>query len=237
MCGRSSLTKVEKEIEARFKATFYSDELARYNPLPNFNVAPTHMHPVITSDDTTHIHLYRWGLIPFWAKDVNIGSKLINARAETLQDKTAFRQSLATKRCIVPLDGFYEWKTNGKQKTPYRIIAKDQDIFSVAGLWDSWQNTNGDTIHSFTIITIAPNTLMKEIHDRMPAMLLKENENLWLDNEIKPKDALQLLLPYPSDQMEAYPVSDKVNSVKANDKSLIERVIPKPTIIQTSLFD
>ena len=237
MCGRSSLTKVEKEIEARFKATFYSDELARYNPLPNFNVAPTHMHPVITSDDTKHIHLYRWGLIPFWAKDVNIGSKLINARAETLQDKTAFRQSLATKRCIVPLDGFYEWKTNGKQKTPYRIIAKDQDIFSVAGLWDSWQNTNGDTIHSFTIITIAPNTLMKEIHDRMPAMLLKENENLWLDNEIKPKDALQLLLPYPSDQMEAYPVSDKVNSVKANDKSLIERVIPKPTIIQTSLFD
>ncbi len=237
MCGRSSLTKVEKEIEARFKATFYSDELVRYNPLPNFNVAPTHMHPVITSDDTTQIHLYRWGLIPFWAKDVNIGSKLINARAETLQDKTAFRQSLATKRCIVPLDGFYEWKTNGKQKTPYRIIAKDQDIFSVAGLWDSWQNTNGDTIHSFTIITIAPNTLMKEIHDRMPAMLLKENENLWLDNEIKPKDALQLLLPYPSDQMEAYPVSDKVNSVKANDKSLIERVIPKPTIIQTSLFD
>ena len=237
MCGRSSLTKVEKEIEARFKATFYSDELARYNPLPNFNVAPTHMHPVITSDDTTHIHLYRWGLIPFWAKDVNIGSKLINARAETLQDKTAFRQSLATKRCIVPLDGFYEWKTNGKQKTPYRIIAKDQDIFSVAGLWDSWQNTKGDTIHSFTIITIAPNTLMKEIHDRMPAMLLKENENLWLDNEIKPKDALQLLIPYPSDQMEAYPVSDKVNSVKANDKSLIERIIPKPTMIQTTLFD
>jgi len=237
MCGRSSLTKVEKEIEARFKATFYSEELERYNPLPNFNVAPTHMHPVIISDDRTHIHLYRWGLIPFWAKDVNIGSKLINARAETLMDKTAFRKSLASKRCIVPLDGFYEWKTIGKQKTPYRIIAKDQDIFSVAGLWDSWQNTNGDIIHSFTIITIAPNTLMKEIHDRMPAMLLKENENVWLDNDLKGTDALQLLLPYPSDQMEAYPVSDKVNSVKANDKSLIERVIPKPTIIQTSLFD
>jgi putative SOS response-associated peptidase YedK len=237
MCGRSSLTKVEKEIEARFKATFYSEELERYNPLPNFNVAPTHMHPVITSDDRTHIHLYRWGLIPFWAKDVNIGSKLINARAETLMDKTAFRQSLASRRCIVPLDGFYEWKTNGKQKTPYRIIAKDQDIFSVAGLWDSWQNTNGDTIHSFTIITIAPNTLMKEIHDRMPAMLLKENENVWLDNDLKATDALQLLLPYPSDQMEAYPVSDKVNSVKVNDKSLIERVIPKQIIIQTSLFD
>lgn len=237
MCGRSSLTKVEKEIEARFKATFYSDELARYNPLPNYNVAPTHMHPVIISDDTSHIHLYRWGLIPFWAKDVNIGSKLINARAETLMDKTAFRQSLATKRCIVPLDGFYEWKTSGKQKFPYRIIAKDQEIFSAAGLWDSWKNTNGDIIHSFTIITIAPNKLMKEIHDRMPAMLLKENEATWLDNDINAKDALQLLLPYPADQMEAYPVSDKVNSVKANDKSLIERIIPKPIIVQTSLFD
>ena len=236
MCGRSSLTKVKKEIEARFKATFYSDELTRFNPLPNFNVAPTHMHPVITSDDVAHIHLYRWGLIPFWAKDVKIGSKLINARAETLLDKTAFRQSLSTKRCLVPLDGFYEWKINGKQKSPYRIIAKDQEIFSVAGLWDSWQNTNGDIIHSFTIITIAPNNLMKEIHDRMPAMLMKENESLWLDNDVKAKDALQLLLPYPSEQMEAYPVSDKVNSVKANDKSLIERIVPKPIVTQMSLF-
>ena len=107
MCGRSSLTKTEKEIEARFNATFYSDELERYNPLPNFNVAPTQRMPVITSDDAKHIRIFKWGLIPSWAKDKNIGSKLINARVETLQEKTMFKSLLQSKRCIIPLDGFY----------------------------------------------------------------------------------------------------------------------------------
>ncbi len=225
MCGRSSLTKTEKEIEARFHATFYSEELERYNPLPNYNVAPTQRHPVITSRDLSHLQLFRWGLIPFWAKDKGIGSKMINARVETLLEKPVFKPLLARNRCIVPLDGFYEWKKEGSKKIPYRIIAKDQDIFSVAGLWDVWKDVEtGELLNSFTIITRAPNTLMEKIHDRMPAMLLPEHEKLWIDPEITATDALQLLIPYPSENMEAYAVSTRVNSVRENDAALIERI-------------
>jgi len=237
MCGRSSLTKVEKEIEARFHATFYTEELVKYNPLPNYNVAPTHMVPVITSAEPDHLHIYRWGLIPFWAKDKAIGAKMINARVETLMDKSAFKKLLASQRCIVPMDGFYEWKTRGKLKTPFRIITTDQDIFSVAGLWDIWHVPDtGETICSFTIITTPPNRLMEKIHDRMPAILLPENEKYWLDNEIKPVEALQMIIPYPAENMDAYEVSAKVNNVRVNDPTLILPVESSPEAIQTSLF-
>lgn len=237
MCGRSSLTKIEKEIEARFHATFYSEELERYNPLPNFNVAPTHMVPVITNAEPDHLHIFRWGLIPFWAKDKSIGAKMINARVETLMEKAAFKNLLASKRCIVPMDGFYEWKTTGKIKTPLRIVTTDQDIFAVAGLWDIWHTPDtGEIIHSFTIITAPPNSLMVKIHDRMPAILLPENEKHWLDVEIKPEEALQMIIPYPAENMNAYEVSSKVNNVRTNEPDLILPVKPTPEAIQTSLF-
>ncbi|MBL0027307.1 MAG: SOS response-associated peptidase [Saprospiraceae bacterium] len=237
MCGRSSLTKTEKEIEARFHATFYSEELERYNPLPNFNVAPTQIHPVITSLEPDHIHLYRWGLIPFWAKDKNIGAKMINARIETLLEKSAFKSLLSSKRCLVPLDGFYEWKTEGKIKTPFRITTKDQDIFSAAGLWDRWSMPDtGEIMHSFTIITQPPNELMAEIHDRMPSILSNENERLWLDSELNAGDAIQLLVPYPAENMIAYEVSKNVNNVRFNDPSLIEPLKYNPSFIQTRIF-
>lgn len=237
MCGRSSLTKIEKEIEARFHATFYSEELERYNPLPNFNVAPTHMVPVITNAEPDHLHIYRWGLIPFWAKDKSIGAKMINARVETLMEKTAYKNLLASRRCIVPMDGFYEWKTSGKIKTPFRIVTTDQDIFSVAGLWDIWHvPETGEIIRSFTVITTAPNRMMEKIHDRMPAILLPENEKLWLDKEIKADEAVQLIIPYPAEYMNAYEVSEKVNNVRANDPSLILPVNSSSKVTQTSLF-
>jgi putative SOS response-associated peptidase YedK len=237
MCSRSSLTKTEKEIEARFKATFYSDELERYNPLPNYNVAPTHFHPVIQMEDSGHLHLLRWGLIPSWAKDKSIGSKMINARSETLIEKGAFNRLLATKRCIIPLDGFYEWKRLGKDKIPYRIITTNQEIFSVAGLWDTWLDpVSSEKVHSFTIITIAANELMKAVHDRMPAILTPNNEIHWLSSEIPTKDALALMTPYPSEDMKLYEVSDQVNSVKSNDPSLILPHTSPPKPIQTSLF-
>jgi len=237
MCGRSSLTKVEKEIEAHFHATFYSEELERYNPLPNYNIAPTQMVPVITSTDTQHLHIYRWGLIPFWAKDKSIGAKMINARVESLSEKAAFKKLLTSRRCIVPMDGFYEWKTDGKIKTPFRIVTTDQEIFSVAGLWDIWiVPDTGEIISSFTVITIHPNEMMAKIHDRMPAILLPENEKLWLDPDLKSSDAMQLLIPYPSEYMNAYEVSAKVNNVRTNDPSLILPVDATVSARQTSLF-
>lgn len=222
MCGRSSLTKTEKEIEERFNATFYSDELERYNPLPSFNVAPTQMLPVITQDEPDRIHLFRWGLIPFWAKDKSIGSKMINARVETLLEKPSFRNLVSRHRCIIPLDGFYEWKKQDQSKIPYRIITTDNDIFAAAGLWDRWIDIEQNKeVFTFTIITTPPNALMQPIHDRMPAILLRQDEAHWLDAEVQAKDAVELLHAYPAEHMRAYRVSAMVNNVRINTPDLI----------------
>jgi len=223
MCGRSSLTKTEKELEERFQATFYTEDLERYNPLPNFNVAPTHVLPVITNQDPKHFRPMRWGLIPFWAKDPKVGYKMINARIETVEEKT-FKNALEKRRCLVPFDGFYEWKTVGKKKKPYRITIQNGKLFTIAGLWETWKAPNGEKIESFTLITQPANKMMSSIHDRMPAILLPEQEKLWIDPTLSTKEALQLIIPYPDEEMEAYPVSDRVGKVSENDAGLIERV-------------
>ena len=222
MCGRSSLTVTEKELEKRFNATFYSDDLERYNPLPNFNVAPTHMHPVMTNLDQDHLQFFRWGLIPFWAKDKKVGYKMINARKETLLEKSTFKNAVNKKRCIVPFDGFYEWKKTEDGKQPYRIVTTDTEIFSVAGLWERWKSPEHEDIYSFTLITQEPNELMADIHNRMPAILRPDQERDWLDMNIPSEDAIQMLQPYPSELMNAYPVAKRVGNVRENDEELIQ---------------
>lgn len=237
MCGRSSLTKTQKEIEIRFKANFYSEELERYNPLPNFNIAPTHYVPVILSDNAAAIRLLRWGLIPFWAANKSIGSKMINARAETLMDKPAFKNLLQSQRCLVPMDGFYEWRREGNKKLPYRIISSHQEIFSVCGLWDKWNDkTTGENIHSYTIITVAANEKMSYLHNRMPVLLNPEIEKLWLDESLGVKDLLQLLKPCKNHEIEYYRVSEQVNNVKENNPDLIKPFNEKTSGIQGTLF-
>lgn len=221
MCGRSSLTKTEKELEERFHSTFYSEDLERYNPLPNFNVAPTHIHPVITNKDPDHFQPLRWGLIPYWAKDIKIGYTMINARVETLQEKSSFRDALQKRRCLVPFDGFYEWKKEGKLKIPYRIITTNTDIFAIAGLWERWKSPTGEWILSFALITQPPNATMAGIHDRMPAILLPEEERLWLEPGLSESEALKLIRPYPDQYTKAYRVSSRVNKVTENDPSLV----------------
>ncbi|MEE9439703.1 MAG: SOS response-associated peptidase [Saprospiraceae bacterium] len=221
MCGRSSLTKNEKEIEARFNASFYSDELERYNPLPNYNVAPTHMMPVITNQEPDKINIFKWGLVPFWAKNSKIGFKMINARIETIADKPAFRNALKQRRCLVPMDGFYEWKKNGKTKTPYRIVLPQTPIFSVAGLWETWGDIHGNKIHSYTIITQPANEIMSDIHDRMPAILSPDQEKLWIDNDLSPSEALKTIYSYPSELMKSYKVDQRVGKVSENDAKLL----------------
>jgi putative SOS response-associated peptidase YedK len=213
MCGRSSLTKTEKELEDRFNSTFYSEDLERYNPLPNFNVAPSHMHPVITNQDQNHINYFRWGLIPFWAKDAKIGYKMINARIETIMEKSTFKRPMEKRRCLVPFDGFYEWKKTKKGKIPYRIITTNQEIFTIAGLWEKWKDPQQGEVFSFTLITQPPNEKLKDIHDRMPAILLPEQEKLWLDEEIPATELLDMIKPYPDDMIKAYTVSTRVNKV------------------------
>lgn len=226
MCGRSSLNKTEKELEERFNAHFYSEDLERYNPLPNFNVAPSHVMPVLTNQDTSHFLPLRWGLIPFWAKDEKIGYKMINARLETILEKPAFRQAVEKRRCLVPFDGFFEWKKLGTRKIPYRITTTNTPIFSVAGIWEKWKSLNGTQILSFSLITREANRFMATIHDRMPAILLPENEQLWIKEDVLTKDALSLLQPYPDEYMNAYKVSPRVNNARNNDPELLSPADP-----------
>ncbi len=225
MCGRYTLAVQLDLIADRFllkrvdaKETF------------RFNIAPTQLAPVIHQTDTGRtLTMMRWGLIPFWAKDESIGNKLINARAETLAEKPSFKRSLERKRCIVPADGFYEWKKSkdGKTKTPMRIVVGQGDLFGFAGLWDRWKSPNGESVESYTIITTEPNKFVSPIHNRMPVILSKDIEDQWLDPEItKPELLTPLLVPYKG-EMKAYEVSKSVNSPSNDSPSLIEPIAPE----------
>jgi len=222
MCGRSSLNKTEKELEKRFQASFYSDGLKQYNPLPNFNVAPSHMMPVITNLDQNHFQAMRWGLIPSWAKDMKVGYKMINARKETLLEKNSFKSAVEKRRCLIPADGFYEWQKTEKGKQAFHISLIGQKLFAMAGLWDKWISPDGIEIYSYTVITQEPNALMKDIHDRMPAILTPEQESLWLSDDLSPQQLLDSITPYDDNNMTAKKVSSRVNSVRNNDKRLLD---------------
>ena len=236
MCGRSSLAKTEEELKRRFNAIFYSEDVDSYNALPNYNVAPSHIMPIITQSDREHFQPMRWGFIPSWAKDEKIGFKMINARIETLLEKNTFKKAASNRRCLVPADGFYEWKRNGKNKQPYRIEKKDSSIFCYAGLWSKWVSPHGEEICSFTVITQPPNELMKDIHDRMPVILTKSQEELWLSGDISVEDLIDMIEPYPEDDFHAFPVSQKVNSVKNNDISLTTPIEEPPETTVLTLF-
>jgi putative SOS response-associated peptidase YedK len=222
MCGRAALTKNEKELEQRFNATFYSEDIERYNPLPNYNVAPTHTMPVITNEDPDHFRPLRWGLIPFWAKDHKIGYKMINARVETILEKPAFRNAVKSRRCLVPFDGFYEWKKESGGKTPFYIRRKDQQLFSIAGLWEKWTDpSSGEDVFSFTLITQKPNETMAAIHDRMPALLQPDQEASWIDMGVGQEEAVAMIEPYPDDWLDVFQVTKEVNNVRNNGPELI----------------
>lgn len=207
MCGRYTLIEWE-ELQARFHV--WAEE-----PLqPRYNIAPTQKAAVITGTEK-RVELFRWGLIPFWAKEKTIGARLINARAETLDVKNSFRRSFASRRCLVPADGFYEWETQGAKKTPYHFTLRDGGLFAFAGLWDSWVSPAGEEVKSFTIITTQANELVSGIHERMPLILSREAEEAWLDAGLTDSSVLkQLLLPYPAGLMAKQPVSPLVNSPK-----------------------
>lgn len=233
MCGRSSLTVTEKELEARFNARFYSEDLERYNPLPNFNMAPTQRLPVVTDADPDHINLYRWGLIPFWAKDEKIGYRMINARSETVAEKSAFRKAFTSRRCLWPIDGYYEWIKKGKEKLPYRVVMKDKGVYSLAGLWEVWRNEQEEKIYSFTILTKAASPSMEFLHDRMPVILPRDLEFKWLDADLEPESFLENLPEMGTDQLEVYRVSQQVNNVRNNQPDLVD---PVPDSHQGELF-
>ena len=216
MCGRASITKSEAQIESRFDALFYPEELEGKGLFPNQNICPSQLLPIITNIDPRHINLYRWGLIPHWAKNEKVGYKMFNARKETLLNKPAFSQAVTQRRCLVIMDSFYEWKKVNSQKVPHRIFLKDQPLFTAAGLWESWLHPAGNTIHSCTVITQPPNNFMSHLHDRMPAILTVDQEQLWIDNNLSAAEAIKLLdEPIPSEMMDSYemdPVTGRLDN-------------------------
>ncbi|WP_168121937.1 SOS response-associated peptidase [Paenibacillus sp. HB172176] len=222
MCGRYTLTITLEELLMRYGI---DETTIPYSP--KYNIAPRQMVLAIVHDGSKNrMGELSWGLVPPWADDPKIGSGMINARAETAAAKPAFKDALKRKRCLIPADGFYEWQEieqNGKKrKQPMRVVAKDRSIFSLAGLYETWQSPGGDKLSSCTILTTTPNELMKPIHDRMPVIVHERDEALWLDRSVQDPARLErLLAPYPSHELEAYPVEAAVGNVRNDDASLI----------------
>ncbi len=229
MCGRYSLTTPVEGLRQLFDFPERLNLEPRYNIAPTQSVAAVRRAPSVEEesgepppDGGQHLVLLRWGLIPHWAKDISIGSRMINARAETLAEKPSFRAAFHKRRCLILADGFYEWQKQDKgPKQPYRIALKDGGPFAFAGLWERWRDAAaGSLIESCTIVTTNANTLLLPIHDRMPVILPPPNFDAWLDSETKSEVALGLLRPYDGDDLVAYPISTRVNSV-ANDDAVI----------------
>jgi len=209
MCGRYSQQQSAEVIAQAFQVNNVPPLKPRYNIAPTQSVAT-----ILQSAKTRQFKMLHWGLIPSWAKDTKISSKLINARAETVAEKPSFRSAFQKRRCLILADGFYEWQQQeDKQKQPFYFRMSDQSPFVFAGLWEHWnEKETGETIESCTIITTEPNELMKSVHNRMPVILEPKDYDLWLDPEVKKSELLQpLLKPYPPEEMTVFAVSKAVN--------------------------
>lgn len=221
MCGRFTLTADPDSFEDRFSFTGFD-----LGWVPSYNIAPTQEVLTITNDGTgNRAELMRWGLVPSWAKDPSIGNRMINARAETVAERPSFRTAYRRRRCLVPADGFYEWRSDGGRKTPMRITLESKELFAFAGLWESWKRPDDGWLLTCTIITTAANDFMAPVHSRMPVILPREVEDQWLDPQLQEPDELsRLFMSHYSDDMEAYEVATLVNSPRNNSPELIAPV-------------
>jgi putative SOS response-associated peptidase YedK len=220
MCGRFTRSQNIPAIAQEFGITLTTCDLG-----PSYNIAPTQKVAVIITEGVKQLVPVRWGLVPSWAKDVSVGNKMINARAETITEKASYRNAFKKRRCLVIADGFYEWQNVEGTKRPVYIKLKSGKPFGFAGIYEKWNSPEGEEITTCTIITTAANELMKPIHERMPVILPKEHEDEWLDPATEDRERLvELLKPYPADQMEAYPVSRRVNSPQSNSPDCIKRL-------------
>jgi putative SOS response-associated peptidase YedK len=217
MCGRYALASPPEVIAERFNLLWVREVPAHYN------IAPSQTIPVVrATEQGRELALLKWGLIPSWAKDAAIGTKLINARAETLADKPAFRNAFRRRHCLVPADAFYEWKAIAGRRQPYSIRMADKKLFGMAGLWEHWVNPAGETVETCTIITVNANELVGKLHDRMPLIIQPSDYGAWLD--AANPGARDLLKPFPAKLMSYYPVSMRVNSVRNDDAECMEPV-------------
>jgi len=220
MCGRFTLTSPAETVAELFELD------AAISLTPRYNIAPTQSVAVVrAADDRSARRLAQlhWGLIPSWAKDSSIGSRMINARAETVAERPSFRSAFRRRRCLIVADGFYEWQKLGTRKQPHYIHVADRKPFAFAGLWEHWEDPGGAPIDSCTIITTEPNEMMAEIHNRMPVILCPSDYGLWLDPDMQdPENVRSLLRAYPAEEMFAYAVSTHVNKPSNDVPACIE---------------
>ena len=221
MCGRYSLTSPPEAVRRLFGLTTTPNFPARYN------IAPTQSVPVVRrvgaeSGAACELAMLRWGLVPSWASELSIGAKMINARAETVSEKPAFRAAFRQRRCLVPADGFYEWRVEGKAKQPMRITLDDGGLFAFAGLWERWIKGPEGPLETFTIITTEASSSIVDIHERMPVMLAKDDHASWLDPRARADDLKGLLRPFPPERLKAVAVSTRVNNVRHDDPACLE---------------
>jgi putative SOS response-associated peptidase YedK len=218
MCGRYSFTLPPEAIREIFRV------MTGLNLQPRYNVAPTDQMPVIGLEPTGEraLKVFRWGLIPWWSKAMPKSAPQINARSEGIATSKMFGEAFHKRRCLVPADGFYEWRKDKTDKRPWRIVDPERDGFAFAGVWEGWRKPEGEIVHSFAIITTSANEQLAPIHDRMPVILKREAEDAWLDPNNSEAKLLSLLAPY--ERTELYQVSERVNSVKNDDPECLKRL-------------
>jgi putative SOS response-associated peptidase YedK len=224
MCGRFTQERPASELAEIFGAEPLTDD-----PGERYNVAPTdEANVVVQRDDRRAVTGYRWGLIPHWAADAKVGSRMFNARAETIATSPAFRDAFLRKRCLVPVDSFYEWKREGTARQPYRVVRRDRQPLALAGLWSGWRDPATDTVRrTFTIVTTTPNRTLADLHDRMPVIVDEDAWDRWLDPApADPGELLGLLVPAEDVDLEIYAVERLVNDVRRDGPELIVPLVP-----------
>lgn len=233
MCTRYTLVASSDKVKERFNV----DIADRYEPL--YNAAPAKLLPVITADAPEGISFFYWGTPPEWAKNKSVSAKLINAPLEQLGTKTAYKNALESRRCIIPSDGFFAWKQVGKKtKIYYRFITENNSLFSFAGFWDEFEGEeDGEIYHTFMIITCPANRNVKEVDNRMPVILTKESEKKWLDKNTSLEELTKLLVPYPDDKLTCYTVSNRIDQTDENSSFLIKPSAPIDQYGSYTLFD
>ena len=222
MCGRFTLTSDPAELQGHFGFLSEFTDSEFFDHGPRYNIAPTQDVLTVTNDGQRRGELMRWGLVPFWAKDLKAGARMINAVGETVSTKPAFKAALRKRRCLVLANGFYEWKKNGKRRLPTYIYPESGEPLAFAGLWETWKSPEGLVIRSCTIITTSANSFIEPLHTRMPVILSDETQALWLDPLTEDTTNLEpLLIPAPEELLTSHPVNETVNSVRNQGSELI----------------
>lgn len=224
MCGRFTQSADSKKIAKEFEVSEVPAVEARYNIAPTQEVLA-----VLEREGEREATFFKWGLVPSWAKDVSMGARLINARSETVAEKPAFRVAFKKRRCIIPADGFYEWRSDGGRKQPFFFRMQDERLFGFAGLWEHWEGEGGEVVNSCAILTTEANEVLRPVHERMPVIIHPDDYKLWLSAGERELDLVkEMLRPYTADEMTGYPVSTSINSPRSQGAKLVERAATRP---------